>query len=85
MPLTPHLDRTHPVEFAECLADGVAGALNRAIRIPMGAADGLGDDDIDDAQRLEVLGGDLHAGCGVDARAESRHRMEAAASGEATV
>ena len=54
--------------------------------VPMRAPDRLGDDAVDDAEPQKVLGGDLHIGGGVHrARAESRHRIEAAASGEATV
>ena len=67
------------------LDDGLAGGAHHLDPVPMRAADRLGDDAVDDAEPEQVLGGDLHIGGGILARVESRHRIEAAASGEATV
>ena len=51
----------------------------------MGAADRLRDDAVDNAKFEQILGGDLHVGRGVLRALASRHRIEAEASGEATV
>ncbi len=46
---------------------------------------GSRDDAVDDAEPQEVLGGDLHVRRRILRAAESRHRIEAAPSGEITL
>src|SRR5690606_19852801 len=49
-------------EILECIGDHRSGPLNDGIGIAVRAADGLGDDAVDDPQRFQVFGGDLHIG-----------------------
>ena len=51
----------------------------------MRAAERLGDDAVDDAEAPQVLRGDLHVVAASCALAVSRHRIEAAPSGEITL
>src|SRR5882762_5255107 len=47
-------------KFAKRVGNDVAGRSDNAVWIAVGAAQRLGNDPVDDAERLEVLGGDLH-------------------------
>lgn len=52
-------------EFLERAFDNVAGGSDGGFGAAMRAADGLGNDAVDDAQFLQVVSRDLHAGCRV--------------------
>src|ERR1019366_1518902 len=64
-PLPPHGFAVEPFQFGERVGDSLARRRNGGGRIAMGAADGLGDDAVDDAECGEVGGGNLHVGGGI--------------------
>ncbi len=74
-----------PSNSARGVGDRIANEADGLSAVAVSPAQGLLDDDVDDAERIEILRRDLHAGGRVDGLDESRQRIEAAASGEATV
>ena len=57
--------RLHIVEFRQSLTNSISGLLNHFLPVPVGPADRLGDDAVDDPKPEEGLGSDLHVGRGI--------------------
>ena len=70
--------------LGEGLGHRVADGGDHGLGVAVGAARRLGHDLVDDAEPEQVLGGDLHVGRRVLGARGSRHRIEAAPSGEIT-
>src|SRR5688500_763891 len=51
-----------PLEAVERIGDGVCGRGDGRAGVAVSAAERLGDDPVDDAKTLEILGGDFHIG-----------------------
>jgi len=77
-----------PIHLEQCperCRNGVAHGPDGRIGVAMGAALGLADDLIDHGESHQIVRRDLHVGGGSWAFAVSRHRIEAAPSGEITL
>ena len=71
-------------EHEQLALEDVAEEFGGGFVVAMGSAIGFGNDFVDDAEVLEVGGGDFHGDGAVSAFVESRQRMEAQPSGEMT-
>ncbi len=71
-------------QFGKRIGNHVAGRADYLLRRAMGAAHGLGNDRVDDAETLQVSAVIFMLVAASLARVESRQRIDAAPSGEMT-